>query len=530
MGWPGLSRHNGTVAGSLVPSGQDTGHDRILYNVAVSTNARPEPKSGLSWPTLIVIGICAAVYFLDGLIHSILGPPSRPQFAQSLHLKDSQLGPIFSANLVGQCIGLIVFPLFAGRLTGRHIVFISLIGFGLTQSGSALASGATSLFMWRLIAGVFLGGCLPTCLALVTAAAPLLKRGFWIMMIFTGYGLGAALAGIVAAGFTDRGGWRAAMLAVGIVCLVTAPLALWGFRLGGPESRNIGQPPAPKTGGGALRIFSSRYLIGTCMLWLLFVCMLTISYCLNSWLPLMMVEVGREKHLAQISVSIFSLGGIVAGLAVGLVIDRLGVFRTLIVCLTVSADLAVLDRSGVGIFFRDRAARPAGGVWIFSLPLGCVRGRQCVVLATFYAEDLRTGWDRMDQECGACGNFDDADTDWIWSGSRSFADQPPVVLCGAGPAGSPVTRADRLGEIPGIHQRLCALTQPTARIGAIRLIYGAKNAASRGVQNLRSVRCRRISCTASPPDPVWRSRSRDARRCRPSRQAGIRHSRLCRNR
>ena len=66
------------------------------------------------------------------------------------------------------------------------------------------------------------------------------------------------------------------------------------------------------------------------MLWLLFISMLTISYCLNSWLPTLLVEVGRDERFAAVSVSIFSLGGIVSALGVGLLIDRFGAIRTLV--------------------------------------------------------------------------------------------------------------------------------------------------------------------------------------------------------
>ena len=124
------------------------------------------PTSGrLDGGLLVLIGICSIIYLLDGLIHSILGPLA-PQMAASLHLSSAELGPIFSSNLVGQCIGLVVLPLFVPRLGERGIVLLSLVGFGLAQSGSALADGATSLIVWRLVTGVFLGGCLPSCLAI----------------------------------------------------------------------------------------------------------------------------------------------------------------------------------------------------------------------------------------------------------------------------------------------------------------------------------------------------------------------------
>src|SRR3954463_8647004 len=131
----------------------------------------PDAKHAFTTPVLVLTGLCSLVYFLDGLIHSILGPLA-PDMARSLQLSNAQLGPIFSANLAGQCIGLVVLPLFSNRLSQRVIVLLCLTGFGIAQGATALADGATSLIVWRLITGVFLGGCLPSCLALVTAAAP----------------------------------------------------------------------------------------------------------------------------------------------------------------------------------------------------------------------------------------------------------------------------------------------------------------------------------------------------------------------
>src|SRR5688572_4757271 len=163
----------------------------------------------------LLIGICATVYLLDGLIHSLLGPLA-PAMAASLDLSNEQLGPIFSANLAGQCLGLVLLPLVAARMGQRLVVLLAFTGFGLAQAATALSEGPTSLILWRLVTGFFLGGCLPSCLAMVTAAAPPDRRGLAIMILFTGYGLGATLAGLVATGFAEHGGWRAAMVAVGL--------------------------------------------------------------------------------------------------------------------------------------------------------------------------------------------------------------------------------------------------------------------------------------------------------------------------
>jgi MFS family permease len=359
--------------------------------MAITGAIRGEPAAErLSAPVMLLIGICSLIYFLDGLIHSVLGPLA-PDLARSLSLSNTQLGPIFSANLLGQCIGLVVFPLVASRVGQRAVVLVSLVGFGLGQSASALATGATDLFIWRLVTGVFLGGCLPSCLAIVTAEAPAARRGVAIMTLFMGYGLGATLAGLVVAGLADFGGWRAVMVVVGAACILTALLAWFWLRI--PTASDGAQSTdgaAAKV--SALGIVSSRYVLGTLMLWLLFVAMLTISYCLNSWLPILLVEVGRAESLATISVSIFSFGGIVAALVIGLLIDRFGAMRTLISFVVMSA---------VSLFTLGRILE-SGSTELLLLLLGAsgflalgAYGGVNVVLASFYPDSLRAvgiGW------------------------------------------------------------------------------------------------------------------------------------------
>jgi MFS transporter, AAHS family, 4-hydroxybenzoate transporter len=338
-----------------------------------------------------LIAVCFLVYLLDGLIHSMLGPLA-PEMSKSLHLAISQLGPIFSANLAGQCAGLIALPLVASRTSQRTVVLVSVVGFGIAQACTALATGADSLFVWRLVTGFFLGGCLPSCLALVTAAAPAPRRGLAIMILFSGYGLGATLAGMVATAFVGFGGWRMAMVAVGAASLVTALIAAFGLR--GASGRVESDAAEGAIKPGALQIVAPRYLLGTLMLWLLFICMLTISYCLISWLPTLLVEVGRDARFAALSISVFSLGGIIAALGVGVLIDRLGAMRTLISFLGIGTVLLYL----VG----QMIASASGGVLMTMLAacgffvLGAYGGIN-VVLATYYPAPLRApgiGWSK----------------------------------------------------------------------------------------------------------------------------------------
>lgn len=332
------------------------------------------------------VAICTVIYVLDGLIHTILGPLA-PDIARTLSLGNAELGPIFSSNLIGQCIGLVAFPPIASRFGHRITVTLAVIGFALGQCASALADSGTSLFVIRLITGVFLGGCLPSCLAIVTEYAPPERRGVAILVLFTGYGFGAAIAGAVAAGFADFGGWRVAMLVVGVVSLVAAAGAWLWLREPAPSK----EPETSHT-LAAVEILSPAYRVGTLMLWLLFVFMLTISYCLNSWLPIMLVEAGFDESFAALSVTIFGFGGAIAALGVGLLIDRFGAMPVLIGFLAVAAAALfatgqVMDAASV------RTLTVLLGVAGF-FSLGAYGGVN-VVLSGYYPAPLRAtgiGW------------------------------------------------------------------------------------------------------------------------------------------
>lgn len=346
--------------------------------------ARDGDASGAA---LVITITCAIVYFFDGLVHSILGPLA-PDFAADLGLDGTTLGPIFSANLIGQCIGLILFPPIAARYGDRWTISLTLAGFGIAQSVSGLVNTGDELFWARLVTGLFLGGCLPSCLAMVTAAAPDHKRGLAITTLFTGYGLGAALAGIAAVMFSMLGGWRPAMIAIGLMCLIFAGAAAILLR------HAPGVPPraAASSGPSPLALIAPRYLLGTLMLWLVFISMLTISYCLSSWLPLLLVRSGYDANFASLALSIFSFGGIAAALLVGMLIDRFGAFRVLTGFIVLSAMLFPVAAAAIG----GKSALLLQAVLALCgfFALGAYGGVN-VVLASFYPPMLRStgiGW------------------------------------------------------------------------------------------------------------------------------------------
>ena len=370
--------------------------------MADTINASSDGDRRFTRAQLTAIGIAAAIFFLDGLIHTILGPMA-PEISREMGLDNTTLGPIFSANLMGQTLGLLGFPILANRYGHRIVVILAVIGFCLAQFATAMAWDATSLFAFRLIDGIFLGGAMPSGLAIVTKVAPKARRGLAVSMLFTGYGAGATASGIVASLFLDAGGWRVAIGLIGCVSALTALIAiryLHGVDEPAEQTLDAAGQPAPKE--RMLDVVHPRLLVGTLLLWTLFICMLTIQYCLSSWLPTLLVQVGRDQSFAALSVTIFSLGGIVAALGVGLLIDRFGATQVLVTLLVIATTM---------LFIIGEVLATASGTMLMVLLgiggfffLGAYGGVN-VVLATYYPETLRAMGIGLTKSVGRVGTF-----------------------------------------------------------------------------------------------------------------------------
>lgn len=345
-----------------------------------------EDKSTFRLATILS---CSLVYLFDGLIHSILGPLA-PSLASSMALTPAQLGPVFSANLIGQCLGLMTVPLFVSRFGHRNITLCTLLGFGLFELLIGFAQNFYQLFLLCMTTGYFLGGCLPSCLSIVTQSAPLEKRGFAVTLLFTGYGLGATIAGLISSVFVDAGDWRTASMLVGAFCMLSTLVAR-PFLIEPPQSHEAA-PQKTRAFEQFFAILAKEHAMGTIMLWLLFICMLTINYCLFSWLPTMLVTVGRDPSVAATSISIFSFGGIVSALGVGMLMDRYGACRVLVM---------LLAAAGVVFFVVSKVMITASTTVLLTLLalggfffLGAYGGVN-VVLTSYYPNWLRAigiGW------------------------------------------------------------------------------------------------------------------------------------------
>ncbi len=100
-----------------------------------------------------VVALCATLIFFDGFDLQAISY-AAPAVAKVLGLSRPQLGPVFSAGLLGLTIGALFFGFLGDRL-GRKRVFIACgVLFGLASFGTTTSDSLTSLLVWRVLAGL----------------------------------------------------------------------------------------------------------------------------------------------------------------------------------------------------------------------------------------------------------------------------------------------------------------------------------------------------------------------------------------
>lgn len=214
---------------------------------------------------------------------------------------------------------------------------------------SALCAVAPSLGVFglgRFIAGLGLGGLLPTTITMVAEYAPRDRRALIVGTLMTAHQAGGILAGFVGLWTTGAGQWRVAYWICVVPLLIGVPLIAKYL----PESLNflvakgrtrearelaerydveLPAPTAERPGAGdrwsaVVALFRGGLWRTTLLFWLASFCGLLLVYGVSNWLPTMMRGAGYELGSSLSFVIVINLGGIAGMLIVGRFSDHFG--------------------------------------------------------------------------------------------------------------------------------------------------------------------------------------------------------------
>jgi MFS family permease len=326
-------------------------------------HARAMVTLGLGW------GLDAFEVTLIGSILGVLGP--------LWHLNGFALSAILGSWFAGVMLGALGFGLAADRLGRRTVFIFSLLLYGVATFATAFAPGIFSLLALRLLAGIGVGAEYAAVNAAIAELIPANKRGFAASFVMNFWSAGTLLAAVLAwvafALVPEAAAWRLVFAFGGLVALS----GFW-FRRLLPESPRwllaqgraaeaeavvaaieqgkthltpfipgMKPPAGPRFGElrALLRDHKAALALG---------CVLDFAeaggyYGLFAFLPLAVLP---DLHLAAADLPPFyiagSIGALLGGLAVSLLLDRLGRKPVVTACYGLTALACIGFAASVG--------------------------------------------------------------------------------------------------------------------------------------------------------------------------------------
>ncbi|WP_445525331.1 MFS transporter [Streptomyces cyslabdanicus] len=296
----------------------------------------------------LVVGLCWLAVLFDGLDMFVYGSVLPHMLEQNaLGITPGLAGDLGSYATFGMLVGALTAGTVADRI-GRKKLMVACVALFSLASGLCAVSGSVTVFgLGRTIAGVGLGGLLPTAISMVTDYARGGRGALTVGALMTAHHAGGILSAYVAKWLVEPVGWRAAFW-VCVVPLLFVPvlakampesLSFLVAKGRADEARELAAryevelPAAPARKEGTDRwatlagLFRGGEWIQTLLYWLASFGGLLLVYGVATWLPTLMRGEGYNLGSALTFVVLFNLGGIVGMLVAGRASDRFGAPR-----------------------------------------------------------------------------------------------------------------------------------------------------------------------------------------------------------
>lgn len=320
------------------------------YDISAATYVGPSAIRdwGVKGPDL-------AILFSTSLIAGFIGPPLLGYFSDAFGRKRAVLG---GTIIFGLLTLLVVFADTPLMIAINQPVWAALspvwAALGAPFGLKSLTTSEPFRVMvdLRFLGSIFIGGVLPTAVALNNEFAPRHLRATLVVLMFTGTTFGGVFPGILtASGFT----WPVLFwigglvpLAIGVVLLFLMPESLKflslrparrvelattlrklqpGLEVSADDQFFLaGEPTGPKLtlGRAIATIFAGRLAALTPLFWITNIVNLMCFYFIGSWTVTLLTSSGYPVGHAAFATALFQFGGTLGGLAIMRPLDKWG--------------------------------------------------------------------------------------------------------------------------------------------------------------------------------------------------------------
>ncbi|WP_199584422.1 aromatic acid/H+ symport family MFS transporter [Blastococcus sp. TF02A-30] len=300
-----------------------------------------------------VAPLCWVAVLLDGFDLVVVGtviPTLRTP--EEYGLSGSGATTVITVGLIGMMIGALTIGTLTDVVGRRKALIGAVVAFSVFTLLCAFAPNAWTFGALRFLAGLGLGGCLPTAIAMVNEFTRAGRSGRATTTIMTGYHVGAVATAALGIVVIEDLGWRWMFVIGALPALVLVPLMLrhlpesaaylvahgrraeaqevadrYGLTLepaAAPVSPGAGETTAGGAAATVRTLFTGGYLRNTLVIGITSFMGLLLVYGLNNWLPTIMREAGYDLGDSLAFLLVLNVGAIVGLVVAGGVADRIG--------------------------------------------------------------------------------------------------------------------------------------------------------------------------------------------------------------
>jgi len=360
------------------PAAPTVAHDEVASAASPTTTPARFTRAGL-----LTVLVCWLLVVFDGYDLIVYGTVQTTLIETTgWGLTKATAGTVGSVAFAGMLVGAILAGRLSDSLGRKRAVLGCAVVFSVFTIACAFAPNAPIFGILRFLAGVGLGGLVPSANALAAGVVPARWRAMVATLMMSGVPIGGSIAALTGIIIIPTWGWQGMFLVAVLPLIFLIPLGVKFL----PDLRSR---PNPEEGTGFGAILRTPYLAVSVVFAAATMATLFAWYGLGTWLPGLMQQAGYNLGSALTFALTLNLGAVVGSILTAWAGDRFGSLPTGVVAAAV-AGAALLTIV---------AAPPVAVVYAMLVLAGIgTHGTQCLIIAAVaghYPDHLRgtaLGW------------------------------------------------------------------------------------------------------------------------------------------
>ncbi len=312
---------------------------------------------------IAAVVLCVGLNALDGFDVLSISFAS-PGIADEWGIDRGALGIVLSMELIGMGVGAVVLGNIADTFGRRPTIMGCIVIMTIGMFLASIAGGVQSLSVYRFVTGLGIGGLLASINAMVAEYSNAKRRNLAVIIMASGYPIGAVIGGSIASLLLASFDWRSVFVFGALASAAFIPL-IWFLlpesieflakkrprgaldqinltlkRMGHQTINALPEPEQEEPKVGVARLFTPDLARITVLLTVAYFAHLMTFYFFMKWTPKIVVDMGYEASLAGSVLVWANVGGVIGCILLSILAQRFEV-RSLVTGSCIMSAVAV---------------------------------------------------------------------------------------------------------------------------------------------------------------------------------------------